>query len=104
MVIPGSKLGLDTDRNVDIIDLKFDDGQAADFAHDNTNIFPGWHMNKRNWITLVLDEGISDEAVFELINRSFTSLLGFAWWLTGVLTTPNTQLRSRLYLRKITLF
>ena len=71
MVIPGSKLGLDTDKDVDIIDLKFDDGEAADFAHDNANVFPGWHMNKRNWITLVLDDRMSDKAVFELINRSF---------------------------------
>ena len=33
-----------------------------------------------------------------------TLLLGFAWLWTGVLTTPNTRRRSRLYLKRITLF
>ena len=31
-------------------------------------------------------------------------LLGFAWLWTGVLTTPNTLRRSRLYLKRTTLF
>ena len=71
MVIPGNKLGLNTDQSLDIIDLKFDSGEALDFANNTPNIFPGWHMNKRNWITLVLDDRMPDEAVFALINKSF---------------------------------
>ena len=71
MVIPGNKLGLDTNQSLDIIDLKFNSGEALDFANNTPNIFPGWHMNKRNWITLVLDDRMPDEAVFSLINKSF---------------------------------
>lgn len=71
MVISGNKLGLDTDKELDIIDLKFGNGEALDFANNTPNIFPGWHMNKRNWITLVLDDRMPDEAVFSLINKSF---------------------------------
>lgn len=71
MVIPGTKLGLETEAEVEIIDLRFDKGQALDFATSNENIFPGWHMNKRNWITLVLDDRMSDEAVFGLVDKSF---------------------------------
>ena len=37
-----------------------------------------------------------------LVRGDQTLLLGFAWWWTGVLITPNTRLRSRLYLRKTT--
>ena len=33
-----------------------------------------------------------------------TYLFGFTWWWTGVLTTPNTLRRSRLYLKRIALF
>ena len=33
MVIPGNRLGLGTDKDVDIVDLKFDDEEALDFAH-----------------------------------------------------------------------
>ena len=71
MVIPGVKLGLNTKENLDIIDLKFSSGEALDFANNTPNIFPGWHMNKRNWITLILDGRMSDEAIFSLINNSF---------------------------------
>lgn len=71
MVISGNKLGLDADKDIDIIDLKFDDGQAADFADGNDNVFPGWRMNKHNWITLVLDDRMPDGAVFALIDKSF---------------------------------
>lgn len=71
MVIPGNKLGLNTDEKLDIIDLKFENGEALDFANDTPNIFPGWHMNKKNWITLILDGRMPDKAVFSLINNSF---------------------------------
>lgn len=30
-----------------------------------------YHMNKNNWITVVLDGGLSDEMVFGLIRKSF---------------------------------
>ena len=71
MVIPGNKLGLNTNEKLDIIDLKFENGEALDFANDTPNIFPGWHMNKSNWITLILDGRMPDKAVFSLINNSF---------------------------------
>ena len=30
-----------------------------------------YHMNKNNWITVVLDGGLSDEMVFGLIRKSY---------------------------------
>lgn len=33
VMVPGNRLGLDIDEDVDIIDLKFNDGEALDFAH-----------------------------------------------------------------------
>ncbi len=38
---------------------------------DNINIFPGYHMNKKNWITIILDDSLKDEEVFELIKESY---------------------------------
>ena len=35
-----------------------------------------------------------------LVRGEKTTLFGYAWLWTGVLITPNTQLRSGLYLRK----
>lgn len=44
-------------------------------------------------------------AVVGVGSATFTpwrDVVGFAWWWTGVLITPNTRLRSRLYLRRTT--
>ncbi len=72
MTISGARLGLETEKDVEIIDLKFDKGQALDFAESTADIFPGYHMNKRNWITIVLDDTVDDAEIFRLIDKSFT--------------------------------
>ena len=32
---------------------------------------PAYHMNKKSWISVVLDDTLSDEQVFSLIEKSF---------------------------------
>ena len=34
------------------------------------HIYPGWHMNKKYWITVILDESLSDNEIMELIKES----------------------------------
>ena len=46
-------------------------GQTYDFAETSDHIFPAYHMNKNNWITVVLDGELPDELVFELVQKSF---------------------------------
>ena len=72
MVVPGVKLGLKTDEKVCIIDLKFDKNQALDFAENTPGIYSGYHMNKMNWITIVLDGSMDNEMVLELVRKSFS--------------------------------
>ena len=71
--IEGAKLGnnKETYDNVEVINLKFDKNQTYGFAETSDHIFPAYHMNKNNWITVVLDGGLSDEMVFELISKSY---------------------------------
>ena len=71
--IEGAKLGGNKKIHdtVEIINLKFDRNQTYDFAETSDHIFPAYHMNKNNWITVVLDGGLSDEMVFELISKSY---------------------------------
>ncbi len=38
---------------------------------DNVNIFPGYHMNKKNWISINLCGNIDIEEVYNLIDRSY---------------------------------
>jgi len=71
MAVPRSKLELASDELAEIIDLKFDKGAAMDFAASNEYIFPGYHMNKNNWITIILDDGMPIEQIRALIDRSY---------------------------------
>lgn len=34
------------------------------------HFYPGWHMNKKYWITVILDETVSDDKIMELIEES----------------------------------
>lgn len=70
-VVKRRSLGLDGDESVEIINLKFDKNQTYDFAETSDHIFPAYHMNKNNWITVLLDGALPDEMVFELIERSY---------------------------------
>lgn len=69
--ISSKSLGLKEDKVIDVINLKFDKNQTYDFAETSDHIFPAYHMNKNNWITVVLDGELSDELVFGLVQKSF---------------------------------
>lgn len=71
MVIPASKLGINNDELVEIVNVRFIKGEALDFAENVPGIYPAWHMNKKNWITIVLDNTLSDDQLFGLVDQSF---------------------------------
>ena len=69
--IEWKSLGRDGKELVDIINLKFDNGQALDFAENTPGVFPAYHMNKQHWITVALNGTLPDEAVMELVKKSY---------------------------------
>lgn len=69
--ISSKSLELKDDKAIDIINLKFDKNQTYDFAETSDHIFPAYHMNKNNWITIWLDRTLSDKFIFELIKKSY---------------------------------
>jgi len=71
MVIPASKIGIDSDDLIEIVNVRFSKSEALDFASNVSGVYPAWHMNKKNWITIVLDGTLSDEQLFGLVNQSF---------------------------------
>ena len=64
-------LGLKEDKAIDVINLKFDKNQTYDFAKTSDHIFPAYHMNKNNWITIWLDGTLPNGLIFELIKKSY---------------------------------
>ncbi len=70
LTVKGNKLGLNTDKLVEIIDLRMDAANRETIL-SREGYYPGWHMNKKSWYTLVLDDGISDEELQLRITESY---------------------------------
>lgn len=70
LTISKSKLGLDSDELVDIIDLKISPEDIEKIV-DNEKYFLGYHMNKKHWFTIILDDSVPIEKIFEFIDISY---------------------------------
>ena len=65
-----NKLGIKSNKTVEILNLKFLKNQTEQIV-DNKKIFPGYHMNKKSWITIKLDGSVALEEIYKLIDNSY---------------------------------
>lgn len=70
MRISKDKIGPFSPELVDIINLKCNPDMASVLALQN-GIFEAYHMNKKHWITIILDGTVSDEEIYNLIDNSY---------------------------------
>lgn len=68
--IEKEKLHLKETGNIDILDLKCEPNLIGSLV-DGIHYFPGYHMNKQHWITIVLDDSISLRQIYQLVDLSF---------------------------------
>ena len=54
-----------------VVILKADPGEAHALRKHNSHITPGYHMNKKHWITLEGGEGVDEKLVGELVTDSY---------------------------------
>lgn len=71
MDVARNKLGLDGEERVYILDLKADP-EMAGMLTGMPGYFPGYHMHKGNWITVLLDGTVDREAILSLLDISYT--------------------------------
>ena len=71
MSVEKNKLGFSDAGYVDVIDLKIDDMMFRDMLLQKEGIFPGYHMNKEHWITVLLDGTVEEAMICDLIDASF---------------------------------
>ena len=69
MDVPPDRLGLAGDGPVEIINLK-SDGVLDLLISGTPGILPAYHMDKRHWVSILLDGGITPEELFALIDAS----------------------------------
>lgn len=70
MDINKTKLGLPQNETVDVVNLKCDPILTGSL-HKEAGIFPGYHMNKSYWITVLLDGSVDDDKIKWLLDLSY---------------------------------
>jgi predicted DNA-binding protein (MmcQ/YjbR family) len=64
------KLGIDEEGKIDVVIVKHPNDKIKDIV-DNDLIFKGYHMNKNYWISIPLDNRLSNEDLFSYIDMSY---------------------------------
>ena len=70
MDVPREKLGLSGTELLDVVNLKCDPILTGSLRRE-VGIFPAYHMNKANWITVALDGSVPDDTIRMLLDMSF---------------------------------
>ena len=53
------------------INLKCDPEKSIELREKYSGIVPGYHMNKKHWNTVSVNDDISDVLIYELIDHSY---------------------------------
>lgn len=72
MRVSGTKLGLESDENIDVMNVKCDNILIGSLL-GQSGFFPAYHMNKSHWISIALDGSAKEETVKWLIDMSFSA-------------------------------
>lgn len=70
LTISAQKLGINSQEQIEIIDLRYPKEKISDIIN-NKEIYAGYHMNKKSWITIVLDGSVTTERIIELLDSSY---------------------------------
>ena len=75
MRVEKSKLGLDVDGTVDVLDVKCDP-EMTGMIIQTYEFLPGYHMNKQHWITILLDGSVSEAKTLDFLYMSYDLIDG----------------------------
>lgn len=70
LTVSRRKLGMDSDETAEIVDLRALPENIPALV-DGKKFFPGWHMNKKHWLTIILDGTVSFDKICKQIDESY---------------------------------
>ncbi len=70
LTVSRRKLGIQSDEIVEIIDLRGKPEEIENLV-DNKQYYLGWHMNKKHWYTIILDDSVPLEEICRRIDESY---------------------------------
>lgn len=68
--VQGSKIGLKTDEIVELVDLRAPIDDVPKLLKQQ-NIYPAYHMNKKHWVTIILDGSMPLNEIYKFIDQSY---------------------------------
>ena len=75
MMVEKSKLRLEGNDLVDIMDVKCDP-EMTRMIIQTYGFLPGYHMNKQHWITILLDGSVSEAKILDFLDMSYDLIDG----------------------------
>ena len=70
LTVKKNKIGLKGEENIEVADLRADPDNIKELTNHN-NIYEGYHMNKKHWITIVLDGSMPLGEIYKFIDKSY---------------------------------
>ena len=62
---------LPLDEEIPRVNLKVDPEWGEELRESHHQIKPGWHMNKKHWNTVYLEDGLDEELIIKMIQHSY---------------------------------
>ncbi len=71
MDVPRNRLGLEGEARADVINVKLSDPLLVGLLTQQPGYFPGYHISRGSWISVLLDKTVPLEEIYPLIDESF---------------------------------
>lgn len=68
--VPGNRLGTMDPAVVDVVNLKVTPDMVEPLMKVR-GVFPGYHMDKRHWVSVILDGWADDDFILKMLKDSF---------------------------------
>lgn len=62
---------LPLDEETPRVNLKVDPEWGEELRESNHQIVGGWHMNKKHWNTVYIEDGLEDDLIIKMIQHSY---------------------------------
>ena len=69
--VKGKMFALTDLETFESINLKCDPEEAIDLRERYPSVIPGYHMNKKHWNTVMMDDSIPDSLIKDWIKKSY---------------------------------
>lgn len=68
------------DGEIEVMNVKLDPSHISSLLNES-NFYPAYHMDKKNWISFVLDDSIKDSILFSCIDESYSLVNSKQFWI-----------------------